>query len=658
MKRIKLIWIIITSCLIANAQSYTEDFEGFKLSDKVAENSTHWYGGLGEYSAEKDGVISNTHAHSGEKSMFLYSKKAGGGPAEIVLDLGNNYASGVMKIEFWLFIEDQTGGYFSIQGMKDEPKYTNLHCYLRNDLISFRSDSTYNALLKWDEWQKYTIDFDLNNGLCEISVDDVMVASIKKDFLQNLIAGIRFYPLPPAGKTESKMWVDDVSYSYTPENYTSNKYSFKEATSHGERLHGEVANISAIFFNESNHDVTSILLDIKYAGNTYQQEIKDLSIGSGGVSSIEILNAFRINAQEPTCEISITKINDSIPNGVTKSSIVELNPIAVPSGKMVLIEEGTGTWCGWCPRGTVTLNKFQNLYSESSTSVAIHYNDPMQAEIYSQHINDHHFSGYPSGKIARDKKTLMYFETTRNLFYEEVVKPPHSIFDVSAKLNGNQLLVSVVYQFTDAVAKDWRIGCILVENGVTGGAGYEQYNSYSGGESGEMGGYENLPNPVPASQMVYNHVARAFVPHPEGAAMFTRAYNKGENDTFTFNIDLKEGWNTDSLSIIPVLFRPDSTIDNVDYLSLSDALSNNFDSGTTIVDKVIYPNPADRELNIKMAKEEAATVHIYSIDGRLVKTENISSKITTLDIESLLSGVYTVIIISNDSMVQKKLIIE
>lgn len=654
MKKIKLTLFVISSCLIVNAQSYTEDFESFKLSDKVAQNSTHWHGGLGVYSAEKDGIISNTHAHSGKNSMYLNSKKVGGGPADIVLDLGNNYASGVMKVEFWLYIEGQTGGYFSIQGMKDEPKYTNLHCYIRDDLISLRSDSTYNAPLKWDEWQKYTIDFDLNNGLCAISVDDVLVASFKKNFLQNLISGIRFYPLPPAGKTESKMWVDDVSYTYTPENYTSNKYSFKEATSNGERLHGEIANISGILFNESTQDITSVLLNIKYDGSTYHQEINNLSIGSGGVYPIDIFNAFKINGQVPTCEIFITKVNGSVANGITKSAIVELNPIVVPTGKMVLIEEGTGTWCGWCPRGAVTLDRFHDLYGESSTGVAIHYNDPMQAEIYSQHINDHHFAGYPSGKIARGKKTLMFFESTRNLFYEEVLKPPHSVFDVSAKLNADQLLVTVEYQFTDSVTKDWRIGCILVENGVTGGVGYEQFNSYSGGSSGEMGGYENLPNPVPASQMVYNHVARAFVPHPEGDAMFTRAYHKGENDEFTFNINLKEDWDIDSLSLIPVLFRPDSTIDNVDYLSLSDALSSNFESGNTN----IYPNPADRELNIKMASQQSATVDIYSMDGRLVKTENISGKKTTLDIESLLSGMYTVIITSDDLLVQKKLFIE
>ena len=33
-----------------------------------------------------------------------------------------------------------------------------------------------------------------------------------------------------------------------------------------------------------------------------------------------------------------------------------------------------------------------------------------------------------------------------------------------------------------------------------------------------MGGYENLPNPVPASMMVYSHVARGIAPSYSGTS--------------------------------------------------------------------------------------------------------------------------------------------
>ena len=50
---------------------------------------------------------------------------------------------------------------------------------------------------------------------------------------------------------------------------------------------------------------------------------------------------------------------------------------------------------------------------------------------------------------------------------------------------------------------------VIVEDSVRGTAsGYAQANYYSGGGNGPMGGYENLPSTIPASQMTYNHVAR------------------------------------------------------------------------------------------------------------------------------------------------------
>ena len=53
---------------------------------------------------------------------------------------------------------------------------------------------------------------------------------------------------------------------------------------------------------------------------------------------------------------------------------------------------------------------------------------------------------------------------------------------------------------------------VVVEDGVRGtGSGYNQVNAYSGGANGPMGNYHNLPNPVPAAQMVYDHVARAIL---------------------------------------------------------------------------------------------------------------------------------------------------
>ena len=44
-------------------------------------------------------------------------------------------------------------------------------------------------------------------------------------------------------------------------------------------------------------------------------------------------------------------------------------------GKIVVGEEGTGTWCGWCPRGSVAMNWMDEKYYGYWQGIAVHNND-------------------------------------------------------------------------------------------------------------------------------------------------------------------------------------------------------------------------------------------------------------------------------------------
>ena len=66
--------------------------------------------------------------------------------------------------------------------------------------------------------------------------------------------------------------------------------------------------------------------------------------------------------------------------------------------KVVLIEEGTGTWCQWCPRGDVYGKELQANYPGQFVFVAVHQGDPMDDEDYS---NSMPFIGIPNGWLDR-----------------------------------------------------------------------------------------------------------------------------------------------------------------------------------------------------------------------------------------------------------------
>ncbi len=52
-----------------------------------------------------------------------------------------------------------------------------------------------------------------------------------------------------------------------------------------------------------------------------------------------------------------------------------------------------------------------------------------------------------------------------------------------------------------------------------------------------------------------------------------------------------------------------------------------------------YPNPTTDVLNINL-NENATTVSVLSLDGKLISTENVNSNIVTLNVSDLASGVY------------------
>jgi hypothetical protein len=76
----------------------------------------------------------------------------------------------------------------------------------------------------------------------------------------------------------------------------------------------------------------------------------------------------------------------------TVSQIVEKN---------VVIEEGTGTWCGWCPRGAVAMEYMYDTYPTRFIGVAVHNADPMTVTEYDDGAN---LSGFPGCNVDRALK--------------------------------------------------------------------------------------------------------------------------------------------------------------------------------------------------------------------------------------------------------------
>jgi len=285
--------------------------------------------------------------------------------------------------------------------------------------------------------------------------------------------------------------------------------------------------------------------------------------------------------------------------------------------KMVVGEEGTGTWCGWCPEGIVVMEHMAETYPDTWIGIAVHNNDPMVVPEYDAGILNY-LNAYPSGLI--DRSGVVYFPGQFEEAYLErinKVAPAELMIENQSVTNG-VLTFDITATFYAMVA-NYRLNAVLVEDYVTGtSAGYNQANFYSGGAFGEMGGFELLPNPVPAADMIYMDVARALPGGWDGVegSLPEIAY-AGETYSFEFSVALDESWDYDNLRIVGML------INNNNGMIQNACVKNDITGVPSVMNNSeisVYPNPVKDKLNI--STKSNADVYLFDINGQLIMQVN------------------------------------
>ena len=127
---------------------------------------------------------------------------------------------------------------------------------------------------------------------------------------------------------------------------------------------------------------------------------------------------------------------------------------------------------------------------------------------------------------------------------------------------------------------------------------------YSEG-NGDFGGYESKPRIIDGTDMVYRNVLRSYSPSFNGTAEIPEGSLFEDTVLVDFYFDLDESWTTDNLKIIPILIKPDGTVDNAFSTSFSEAietgiikLTSSSIASVTTLGVTVFPNPAKNTLNV------------------------------------------------------------
>ncbi|HYM21255.1 MAG TPA: Omp28-related outer membrane protein [Candidatus Kapabacteria bacterium] len=192
--------------------------------------------------------------------------------------------------------------------------------------------------------------------------------------------------------------------------------------------------------------------------------------------------------------------------------------------KKVLLEEFTGSWCGWCPRGIWAIEQLEQKYPNTFIPVAFHNSDPMQIPT-GQDTLESTITGYPEGWVDR----LVQPGNTRNLdptqfdsaitaHFSDPVQAGVTITNVTFDPRTRVMTATINATFTTAVTGDLRLNCYLIEDSCSGPAGttWDQHNYLTNRSGYQDNPFFNLPAVVPSYQ--HMHVVRAVLGGAWGTA--------------------------------------------------------------------------------------------------------------------------------------------
>lgn len=356
-----------------------------------------------------------------------------------------------------------------------------------------------------------------------------------------------------------------------------------------------------------------------------------------------------------TATADINNSNDSVSTTITDASFM-------PS-KKILLEEGTGSWCGWCPRGAVYMDSVFHLYPDHVSPIAVHDQDAMSISAYDAFISAK-IGGYPNVVIDRrehyDPSTLLdIYDREKDYFgFADITLTP-------VDAGGFNLSVKATVKPAIDLNGDYRLAMVLTEDNVNHDTStYDQHNYYSGNIPLTGAGHDWFAEGsiVPGADMFYQFVARGIYPSTGGASSSLPSSMTAGNTydyTFTEN-NVAQPFNRANMRYIVMLIRnTDGQVLNSSYATVSASVAN---VNAGINSLMLFPNPATTTSFVGLNLKESTSVSVdvidmlgrvvYSVPAQQMTAGNHKVQINT---SNLASGNYTVKVQTDKGAVSQQL---
>lgn len=329
------------------------------------------------------------------------------------------------------------------------------------------------------------------------------------------------------------------------------------------------------------------------------------------------------------------------------SAHLAAQPLATEYRRIVVGEEITATWCGFCPRGIVGIEKLKAKYPGTFLSIAVHSNDVMADPAYDKALSEY-LPSLPKILIDRRLKGDPYVDLEK-LYLEAQALPAPAAVTLTATFTDaarTRFEADIQTRFAQASGvREYAYALVLIEKEVQGNSSrYNQANSYAGAEW-PMGGYELLPVQIPAAQMTYRDVARAIFNDFNGiAGSVPRRFAAGEVLSFHYEADLpKNVLQKNNLEIVALLIdRSTGEVGNAAVTELSVETPTANTAVENVASSAAFCFVAGRLQVQPNASEEALHIEVYDLKGFLVAFFRTESQAPVTFDKVFLPGLYTI----------------
>lgn len=391
------------------------------------------------------------------------------------------------------------------------------------------------------------------------------------------------------------------------------------------------------------------------------------NIASLGTSNFTFNDQLAVTAGNSyNVTVTLSNVNGAGPDGNANNDAGSLliSGMGFIPNKVVVGEEATGTWCGWCPRGWDFMEYMAGTYPQNWVGIAVHNSDPMVVSNYDSGMGGT-IGGYPSGHVDRDPVAGLdidpsQFEGAHTV--RAAMTPPCAI-NVSTVVNGNNVDITVEADFAAGVQGDYRLNCVVTEDGIQDNS-YDQVNYYDGSSDPLAGwgiDWSSSGDPTPGSMLTYNHVARAILGGWDGqTGTIPSSVNAGEQHSYTFSYTVPGSSDINNMHAVGMII--DQTTGEILNAGTADLFvgveENEANFGLSV-----FPNPTNGLTNINVELNEASevTVEVFNMVGQNVSIKNYGtlngSNILPFDGTNLDAGVYFINVIVNGEKLTKKVTI-